>query len=599
MNGNGCRIAVILGGLALLLSVIAAHAEKRVALVIGNATYKSTPALANPGNDAEDMAATLRQVGFTVVLEQNLDKRGMEQAIAQFGRDAQDADAALFYYAGHGLQYRGLNYLMPVDAKLEDKFSLNSEMTRVDDVLSSLDQARGVKILVLDACRGNPLADRLAGLASARDFVPNRGLARLDATGGMVVAYATQPNQIAADGAGRNSPFTAALVSEINSPGLEIGTMFRRVAIEVNKKTAGRQTPEVSFSLLGEFYFSRLDSDVESWAKLRGSQNPGQFKEFLNRYPSSPLAADIRERLDAIERVDRERLDRERAQAAEKAEQEKRAREQTERIRRDQAERDRVDREKEDHDRLAREQAEREKTEREQLAAKPERPQEEAVPSPSPLPQIAMLTPPPQIPANPVPTLSGERLVQEIKKELKRAGCYAGPIDGKWATPGTKSSVQKFMKYANIPAQTSDPSINFLDAIRENSDRVCPLECDARQAEEDGRCIAKVCQSGQHLNAQGNCVGKTTAMLHPENQARPAQSTDAAHLPKGEATPTNVSSPNLPKSVPGGTPRQDIVAGGQQICGHNGCRFVPQGCVALRHLRSLPDDRGIWHKNFC
>src|SRR5258708_8034128 len=131
MKRNGFHITVILGGLALLLSVIAAHAEKRVALVIGNATYKSTPALANPGNDADDMAATLRRVGFAVVLERNLDKRGMERAIAQFGRDARDADAALFYYAGHGMQYRGLNYLTPVDAKLEDQFSLNSEMTRL------------------------------------------------------------------------------------------------------------------------------------------------------------------------------------------------------------------------------------------------------------------------------------------------------------------------------------------------------------------------------------------------------------------------------------------------------------------------------------
>jgi uncharacterized caspase-like protein len=181
-----------------------------VALVIGNAAYQSTQLLANPRNDASDVADALKRVSFEVVLERDLDKRGMERAIAQFARDARDADAALFYCAGHGLQHRGLNYLVPTDARLEDEFSLNFEMTRLEDVLISLGQARGIKILVLDACRNNPLLERLARVATTRDFVPARGLARLDATRGMVVAYATQADQLAVDGTGRNSPFSRA-----------------------------------------------------------------------------------------------------------------------------------------------------------------------------------------------------------------------------------------------------------------------------------------------------------------------------------------------------------------------------------------------------
>jgi uncharacterized caspase-like protein len=507
MKRMSCQITAILGGLALLLTVVAAQAEKRVALVIGNAAYKSTPALANPGNDAEDMAATLRRVGFAVVLVRNLDKRGMDQAIADFGRAAQDADAALFYYAGHGMQYRGLNYLMPVDARLEDQFSLNSEMTRLDDVLSSLEQAHGVKILVLDACRRNPLADRLAGVPRTRDFVASRGLARIDGTQGMVVAYATQPDQVAVDGSGRNSPFTAALVRQIDEPGLEIGTLFRRVAADVNKATAGRQTPELSISLLGEFYFSRADSDVQAWAKLRGSQDKAQLGDFLSRYPSSPLAADIRERLDAIEGVERERLTRERAEqeridrerlARQQAEQERLdrerlarqqteqerldrerlAREQTEQARRDQAERqrlesERVAREQADRERLAREEAER--IAREQ--ADRERAKQDAAANAQAPAQLAALEPPSKpsvvIPAS-APPLAGGKLIEEIKKELKRVGCYSGEVDDKWPTAGMKSSIKNFAKFAKLASVPNEPAVNFLDAIRGEPGNVCP-----------------------------------------------------------------------------------------------------------------------------
>jgi uncharacterized caspase-like protein len=535
MKRNDFHIAIILGGLALLLSVIAAHAEKRVALVIGNATYKSTPALANPGNDAEDIATTLRRVGFTVALEQNLDKRGMERAIAQFGRDARDADAALFYYAGHGMQYRGLNYLMPVDAKLEDQFSLNSEMTRVDDVLSSLEQARGVKILVLDACRRNPLVDRMAGVATTRDFVPNRGLARLDATRGMVVAYATQPDQIAVDGTGRNSPFTAALVRQINEPGLEIGTLFRRVAADVNKATAGRQLPELSVSLLGEFYFTRADSDVQAWSKVRGSQDPAQFRDFLSRYPSSPLAAEIRERLDAIERVDRERVDRERSEQ-ERLERERLAREQAERTQRAQEERQRLE-----HERLAQEQVNRERLAREDAErvareqAQRERAKKDAATNPQADIQIATLEPPPQpsVVAPPVASpLVGGKLVQEIKKELKRVGCYTGRIDDRWTASDTKSSVQRFVKYARLPSPTDEPGMGLLDAIRGKSERVCPLECNAREIEKDGQCVTKTCPADQRLAVDGNCASVARgapAVAKPTPPLRNSESQGSGH----------------------------------------------------------------------
>jgi uncharacterized caspase-like protein len=209
--------AVTCAVMLICFGALPGHADKRVALVIGNGAYQNTAALPNPANDAEDMAAALRAVGFEVIVEKNANKRSLEMAMARFGRIAQNADAALFYYAGHGIQYRGLNYLVPVDARLEDEFSVNYELTRIDDVLFALSGARGVKLLVLDACRNNPLADRLSRTAS-RDVGIGRGLSRIEAARGMIIAYATQPNQVAEDGIGRNSPFTAPSSRRSNNP---------------------------------------------------------------------------------------------------------------------------------------------------------------------------------------------------------------------------------------------------------------------------------------------------------------------------------------------------------------------------------------------
>ncbi len=144
---NACKYFAV--GALLLMSAIAVHAERRVGLIIGNGAYQNTAALPNPIKDAEDMAGALREVGFDVTAEKNVDKRSIEMAMARFGRMAQDADAALFYYAGHGIQYRGVNYLMPVDARLEHEFSINYKLIRIDDVLFALERARGVKLFAL------------------------------------------------------------------------------------------------------------------------------------------------------------------------------------------------------------------------------------------------------------------------------------------------------------------------------------------------------------------------------------------------------------------------------------------------------------------
>ncbi|RYE30997.1 MAG: caspase family protein, partial [Hyphomicrobiales bacterium] len=305
-------ILVLLSGLALAET----PPERRVALVIGNSSYRNAPVLPNTVNDARDMVVALRKVGFEVVDGLDLDKRGMDAALTRFARLAQDADAAMFYFAGHGFQFNGENYLVPVEAKIEDEVGVQYETTRLNDVVTALNYAKGVKIMVLDACRNNPFVGLLAKRQATRGFSVGSGLAPVQRAQGMVIAYATQANDVAADGAGRNSPFTAALVREIDQPGLEVAALFRRVQKSVYDNTAGRQTPELSLSLLGDFYLNREETDADIWRRIRASDDPTALQSFIQRYPQSFFVIDARTRLDLLERrsavsSDRDKLVRE------------------------------------------------------------------------------------------------------------------------------------------------------------------------------------------------------------------------------------------------------------------------------------------------
>src|SRR5499427_1831620 len=315
------RLASILAAIFVYLfaSGSDAYADKRVALVIGNSEY-GTQRLLNPPNDAQDMAETLKSLGFEVILRVNADKQGFLQALAEFSRRVTGAEIGLFFYAGHGMQYYGSNYLMPVGAQLQDDISIRFELIALDEVQRALDRSNGVRILVLDACRNNPLAADLARSmrTSSRDVSISRGLARIEQARGTVVAYSTQANEIAEDGSARNSPFTRALLDSLREPGLEIGTMFRKVAAQVYKATNGKQIPELSISLLSDVFLNRNETDAQIWGRVRAANDPGGVRDFLARFPNSFYAADARMRLDMLEReakakeLDRERAERER-----------------------------------------------------------------------------------------------------------------------------------------------------------------------------------------------------------------------------------------------------------------------------------------------
>ena len=292
------------------------QSPSKVALVLGNANYQHAPPLANPKNDAEDMAALLRRLGFQVTAGLDLTDAAMEDRIRGFSRRARAAKVALFFYAGHGMQVAGVNYLVPVDARLADEADLPFETVALDLVLKRM--GGGTNLVFLDACRDNPFARGWAG--AGRSTSVGRGLTRVGEAGGsgMFIAFATDPNRIAADGEGRNSPFTAALKRHIETPGLEINGLLTEVRRTVLASTGDVQRPWSNSSLSDPFYFlpsaalpaGRLnattlavdapDPATEMWLQIRETANAQLLEGYLANYPNSRYRMAAAARLDAL-----------------------------------------------------------------------------------------------------------------------------------------------------------------------------------------------------------------------------------------------------------------------------------------------------------
>ncbi|GIL03045.1 MAG: hypothetical protein BroJett030_29440 [Alphaproteobacteria bacterium] len=256
---------LLLAGLITTIAAHAASAAGRVALVIGNSNYEHIARLANPTNDADLIAAVLREAGFELVggrAHLDLDKQAFEQAIVEFGAAIEGAEAALFYYAGHGIQIRDRNYLIPVGANPRREADADFQMLNAELVLRQM-EASGAKlnVMILDSCRNNPFGGR--GFRSAA-----AGLAQMQAPQGTLISFATQPGNVAADGDGINSPFTKALADKMLEPGLDILRMFNDVGVAVSAATGGNQQPWMSSSpIKGEFYFAgKREAPVEEQA---------------------------------------------------------------------------------------------------------------------------------------------------------------------------------------------------------------------------------------------------------------------------------------------------------------------------------------------
>ena len=294
------RISVLIALLSGPIPAVAAEDGTRLALVIGNGSYGAVSALDNPVNDARLISKTLEGLGFTVTVAVDIGQIEMKRAIAQFGRDLRAAGSeatGLFYYAGHGVQSFGNNYLLPVDVTLSDAADLDLMAIEAQSVLRQMASARNrTNLVILDACRNNPFEN-----------VPElneSGLAEMKAPTGTFLAYATAPGSVALDGQGSNSPFTRALVEQIAVPGQPIEQAFKEVRRAVLDQSGGVQTPWDTSSLVSDFVFAKAPEEpvltaaqteeLQLWRSVRASRDPVQLMLFLRGYPDGEFAQEAR-----------------------------------------------------------------------------------------------------------------------------------------------------------------------------------------------------------------------------------------------------------------------------------------------------------------
>jgi uncharacterized caspase-like protein len=478
------RLLLLAFSVAATLVAGQAMAERRVALVVGNSAYDSAAALRNPRNDASDMAASLKSVGFEVHLGLDLDQRRLAEMMDEFSRDLDGADVGLFFFAGHALQINDKNYLVSTSAKLENEFLIASETMELDTVVRLMESKVPTNLIFLDACRNNPLADRLRqNLAEQHRSVNlGRGLARIETAGrDTLIAFAAAPGQVANDGVGRNSPFTAALLRHITVPGLEVSVMLKEVTADVRQETRNGQRPQQLSDMSRIFYFagasppasvktaeampgpavkpaeagsSSADTSLEVafWTSVQAANDCESVRTYLQRFPNGAfveLAKLTEQRLCGPRR----RVSIETTQNPTPS----------------------------DTVASATVLAPAEKP----PAPPPANPASEPAKTDSaPAAHLAMV-PPPQA----TPPVDDRDVVRKIQAGLSRLGCTTGDADGSWRA-GTKEAVQKFNRYAHTDFRVDGPSPGLIAAVGNREDRVCPLHCGRGFHAEGGDCVA-------------------------------------------------------------------------------------------------------------
>ncbi len=465
-------LLALLCGLAAILLPAGAQAERRVALVIGNAAYQNTAPLNNPSNDATDVAAVLQRLDFEVIEGRDLDKRSMERLIRQFGTRLAGADVALFFYAGHGLQVGGQNYLVPTDARLAAEGDVDFESMPLNLVIKQMEREAKTSIVMLDACRDNPLSRNLARSMGTRSAAVGQGLAEVRTGVGTLIAFSTQPGYVALDGQGRNSPYTEALLKHAELPGKDISGVLVDVRNDVLKATNGRQVPWEHTSLTGQVYLRSIsppaaaadsgapatksyDKEIEIafWNSVKDSKSPAVVEAYLERYPRGTFSGLARVMVAQL---------KEAARSAERSE------------------------------------------ELTKIAALP-------VPAPT--------QPSPSPSSGPDPQV----LARALQSELKRVGCDPGSIDGKWGGKA-KEALVEFSRSAKVAVPTEEPTAAALEAVTSRKERVCPLDCDRGEKEVDGRCVATEKPKSKEVHRPAR----------EQREARPRREPSEAAAPKGK-----------------------------------------------------------------
>jgi uncharacterized caspase-like protein len=553
----------------------AASAEKRVALVVGNSAYDNVAPLPNPVNDASAISTLFKTAGFeTVFARSNLGNLEFKRALREFTLAARDADIAVVFFAGHGIEVKGINYLIPVDAKLATDFDAEDEAVSLNRVIEAMETARRLRLVILDACRDNPFNKTMQRTVSVRAVAG--GLAKVE-PGAMdtLIAYAAKAGSTADDGKGANSPFTTALLKHLTVPGRDIRIAFGHVRDEVLKNTGSKQEPFVYGSLGGASLslvpsapaapavaapasdpnsIVRRDYELvaqvgtkEAWDSFIATYASGFYSDLARAQRNKLAAEEVRvaaaeQARNALEEKNRLALEgaraadlakaEDRAKAAERArvaaEQAKKAEEakvaEAERVRAaalaKAAEEARITAEKEKlaAERLAAEKAKKDAEEK-AAAAKLEA---EKTATEKPIGQVAALTPQADPKAQTAVTLS-----RSLQAELQRVGCYSGSPEDSW-TSSARNSLDRFNKRTGMKFDIKAASLDALDAVKGKTGRICPLECGVKQVERDGTCVAKTCPRGQTMDDDGDCSKPKEKERAAKQESPPDQSRSAS-----------------------------------------------------------------------
>ncbi|MDA9464313.1 caspase family protein [Bradyrhizobium sp. CCBAU 53415] len=577
---NLLRLCPLFVALGLLFGAGPAFAGKRVALVLANSAYQHAPSLANPVNDGSVMTNTLKEAGFDVVESRHdLSALDTRRVLRDFADATRDADIAVVYYAGHGIEVEGSNYLIPVDAKLERDTDVYDEALSLDRVLVAVEPAKQLRLVILDACRDNPFGKRMKRTIASRGI--GRGLAQVEPTSpNTLIAYSAKAGFTAQDGDGANSPFTVALSKHLTTPGLDVRRAFGFVRDDVLKSTGNKQEPFVYGSLGGEdvplvpVKVAAVTPAANPQADIRRDYelalqvgNRPAWEAFLAQHPDGFYAS--------LAKLQLEKIGAEQAHVAA-----------IEKAKRADAERDRLAAVGAQKDAQARAAADAKAAEQAQLAAQKakEQAQQQAAAAEQQRVNLAA-TAPSTAPASTTsaagtsvasltPATAPADLNRSVQSELGRVGCFAGQADGNWNT-SSQRSLSQFNRYAGTKLDVKVASTDALDAVKSKPSRVCPLVCEHGFKADGDKCTRIVCREGYAVNDDNECEKQRAA-----KPARPA----TAKRDDGDERPARQRRQS--GGAAGGYGAAGIAAagagratsGGQIYCNNTGCRPVHRGC---------------------
>jgi uncharacterized caspase-like protein len=576
---------------ALLLLSQPAFAEKRVALVIGNAAYQNVAKLPNPVNDSATIATTLKGAGFDVVdSRHDLGAAETRRALRDFADRARDADIAVVYYAGHGIEVDGGNYLIPVDAKLERDTDVYDEALSLDRVLLAIEPAKKLRLVILDACRDNPFAKSMKRTVASRAI--GQGLAKVEPSSpNMLIAYSAKAGSTAADGDGNNSPFTVALSKHLTTPGLDVRRAFGFVRDDVLKTTNNRQEPFVYGSLGGDDVplvpapkVAPPVAAASPQADMRRDYelalqigNKSALNAFLAQYPDGFYASLAKLQIEKLSTEEARVAATEKARVAEQ----ERARLAAEGAQKTTQARAEADAKSAEQARIVAEKA-KEVAQQQAAAAEARRAETEKAAADAGT-KVATITLTPAVEKPNLAALSTgvpqADVTKSVQSELRRVGCLSGDPDGNWNTTSQRSLTQ-FNRYAKTKFDTKLASTDALDAIKTKTSRVCPVVCEHGFKADGDSCVKITCAEGSFINDDNQCEKrreKKPVAKRDTEQDRPAKQRPQATTSRGDSVGGGLggygAAAGAAKRATGGGG-----SGGMTCDVMNNCRPVARGC---------------------